>query len=157
MNLRFDAPWSSALTVISVCVTVVLLVAVFSGAVIATAGLAIVLVGAAAGAVRGYTVEPGALVIQRLGWETRLDLSGLDSAEVDPDAMRWAFRTFGLGGPFAFVGRYRSRSAGAFTAYATDRDLAVVLRWSNRTVVVTPDDPETFVTAVEAAARRADY
>lgn len=153
MTIRFDAPWSSALTLISVAMTVLLLVVVLNGAVVATAILAVVLVFAAVHSVRGYAVEPGVLVITRLGWETRLDLSGLESAEVDPDAMRRALRTWGIGGPFAFVGRYRSRSAGAFTAYATDRDLAVVLRWADRTVVVTPDDPETFVTAVEAAAR----
>ncbi len=154
MSIRFAAPWSSALTVISVGMTVVLLLAVLSGSVVATAILAVTFVGAAALAVRGYAVEPGALVIERPGWQTRIDLAGLESAEADPDAMRWAFRTWGVGGPFAFVGRYRSRSAGAFTAYATDRERAVVLRWPGRTVVVTPDDPETFVTAVEAAARR---
>ena len=67
--------------------------------------------------------------------------------------MRFAFRTLGIGGPFAFVGRYWSRRLGGFTAYATDRSRSVVmLRWPGRTVVVTPDDPGTFVAAVEAAA-----
>ena len=154
MTLRFSAPWSSALTVISVVLTVVLLVVVLNGAVVATALLAATFVGAAVCSVRGYAVEPGVLIIERLGWQTRIDLAGLESAEIDPDAMRWAFRTWGIGGPFAFVGRYWSRAVGGFTAYATDRDLAVVLRWPDRTVVVTPDDPETFATAVEAAAER---
>ncbi len=154
MTIRFAAPWSSTLTFISVVLTVALLAAVFEGAVVATAILAATFVGAAAFAVRGYAVEPGTLVIERLGWQTRIDLAGLVSAEANPDAMRWAFRTWGIGGPFAFVGHYRSRAVGAFTAYATDRDRAVVLRWPDRAVVVTPDDPETFVTAVEAAADR---
>lgn len=152
--LRFDAPWSSYLTFVSVLITVVLLVVVLSGAVVATALVGGSVVVAAVLSVRGYTVEPGELVIHRLGWNTRLDLSGLQSAEADPAAMRWAIRTCGIGGPFAFVGRHRNRRLGGFTAYATDRDRAVVLRWPHRTVVVTPDDPDAFATAVAAAAQR---
>lgn len=152
MTLRFDAPWSTSLTFLSTLMVVILVGALVTGAPVAALLVGATVVGAALYAVRGYAVEPGALVVYRLGWETRIDLAGLRSAEVDPDAMRWAFRTCGLGGPFAYVGRFRNRALGAFTAYATDRDLAVVLRWDHRTVVVTPDDPEAFAAAAEAAA-----
>ncbi|MGB3542439.1 PH domain-containing protein [Rubrivirga sp.] len=153
MRLTFDAPWSAPLTVISVLMVVVVIGAFASGAAIAVAVVLAILGVAGALAVRGYVVETDAVVIQRPGWETRLELRDLEDVEVDPDAMRFAFRTFGIGGPFAFVGRYRSGRVGGFTAYATDRSRSVVLRWPDKTVVVTPDDPETFVAAVEAAAR----
>ena len=156
MTLRFDAPWSSPLTLLTALVLGILAIAVWSGSTIAALLVGGSVVLAAYYSVRGYTVEPGVLVIHRLGWTTRLDLATLESAEVDPDAMRWSIRTWGMGGPFAFVGHYRSRPLGAYTAYATDRDLAVVLRWPDRTVVVTPDDPEAFAVAVEAASEASE-
>lgn len=152
MRLLYDAPWSRSLTLLSALMAVIVVGAYLSGALIA-AGIVLAIVALAGVlAVLGYAVEPGVVVVRRLGWETRLDLRDLDSVTADPDAMRHAWRTFGIGGPFAFVGRYRSKRAGAFSAYATDPDRSVVLRWPDRTIVVTPDDPESFVTAVEAAA-----
>lgn len=156
MTLRFAAPWSTPLRVITVVVVGAFVLAVVVGAPFAALVLGVTVGLAAVYAVRGYAVEPGTLVVYRTGWETRIDLAGLRSAEVDPDAMRGSFRTFGMGGPFAFVGRYRSRAVGPYMAYATDRDLAVVLRWDHQTVVVTPDDPEAFAAAAEAAAEAAD-
>ncbi|MEM1116477.1 MAG: PH domain-containing protein [Bacteroidota bacterium] len=156
MTIRFAAPWSTPLSLASALVFGILALMVGIGA---TAGAFVVIAVLAAAAyytVRGYAVEPGALVIDRLGWQTRLDLDGLESAEVDPDAMRGSIRTWGFGGPFAFVGRFRSRELGPYTAYATDRDLAVVLRWPDRTVVVTPDDPEAFAAAAEAASEASE-
>lgn len=152
MRLEFDAPWSTPLTIISAIMAAVVIGAFASGATVAVVLVFVVVALAGAFAVRGYTVETDAVIVRRPGWETRLDLDGLEDVEADPDAMTFALRTFGIGGPFAFVGRYRSGRVGPFTAYATDRARAVILRWPDRTVVVTPDDPDTFVAAVEAAA-----
>ena len=152
--LRFDAPWSRSLTRISLLLVAIAAVMLAVGAWPGVVLLGAVLVLAGALAVRGYTVEPGAVIIHRPGWQTRLDLSGLESAEPDPTAMRRSIRTFGIGGPFALVGCFRSSRIGAFRAYATDPARAVVLRWPGRTVVVTPDDPASFATAVETAAER---
>ena len=151
MHLRFAAPWSPLLGFVAAVLALAGFAVVAVGEPVAIAILAAVLVAAAALAVRGYVVEPDAVLVRRPGWTTRLDLAGLASVEADPDAFRGSIRTFGIGGPFAFVGRYRSRGLGGFTAYATDRARSVVLRWPDRTVVVTPDDPDTFVAAVEAA------
>ena len=155
MSLRFDAPWSTALTGISLLLAAVAAVLLWAGATTGAVVLGAVVALAGALAVRGYAVEPGVVVVQRPGWQTRLSLRGLESVGADPDAMRFAWRTWGIGGPFAFVGRYRSGRTGWFSAYATDRDRSVVLRWPDRTVVVTPDDPDAFVTAVETAAEAA--
>ena len=154
MPLRFDAPWSTFLRVITVGVFGILGGAVLAGAQVAVGVLASALAIAALLSVRGYVVELGTVRVLRLGWATTLDLRDLDAVERDPEAMRRAWRVFGMGGPFAFVGRFRSRAAGAFSAYATDPSRAVVLRWVDRTVVVTPDDPEAFVAAVETASER---
>ena len=97
---------------------------------------------------RGYEVTTDALHILHLGWRLRLPLAGLVAVAVDPEAMRDAHMTFG-GGRFAdFFRTFRNRRLGDFTAFVTDRDRTVVLRFKDRIVVVSPADPEGFVAAV---------
>ena len=101
-------------------------------------------------AVRGYALESDTLQIQRLGWRTEISLNQLESATIDSHAMDRSIRTWGNGGLFAFVGHFWNRKLGAYYAYATKLDHAVVLEFPDRRLVVTPDDPERFVHAVTA-------
>ena len=95
--------------------------------------------------IRGYVITDDAILIRRLFWTTRLVRAGLKSAESVPKAMSKCLRTCGNGGGFSFTGWYWSKSLGFFRAYVTDLNRTVVLRFEKRTVVVSPDDPEDFV------------
>lgn len=112
------------------------------------------LVAGAAFIVRGYVLTDSALVIQRMGWVNRLDLSRLTSAEVDPDALRGSLRLFGNGGFFSFTGWFRNKKLGVYRAYATDTKRIVVLRFAEKTVVITPDDPQKFVQKINTNKAR---
>lgn len=94
--------------------------------------------------VRGYVVTDALLIIKRLGWGTRLDLSRLTAVEVDPHALEGSMRLFGNGGFFSFSGWYRNKKLGVYRLFATDSKRAVVLRFSDKAVVVTPEDPQKF-------------
>lgn len=48
---------------------------------------------------------------------------------------------------------YWSRGLGHFRAFVTDLKRVVVLRFERRTVVVSPDQPEGFVRAIDARCR----
>ena len=152
MPFHFDAPWSRWLTAITALLLGVAAWAAVGGYHEAAGVMAALLLVTAALSVRGYAVEPGAVRVLRPGRTTDLSLRGLESVEVDEGAMRRSWRVFGMGGPFALVGWFRSGAVGPFRAYATDPKRAVVLRWADRAVVVTPDDPAAFVAAVEASA-----
>ena len=80
---------------------------------------------------------------QAIGDALILDCSRwLDSiVEIDPEAMRGAHMTFGSGRFADFFRTFRSDRLGRFRAFATDHDRAVVLRFADHTVVVTPADP----------------
>ena len=110
---------------------------------------ALTLVLSACWMIRGYVLSGESLLIQRLGWQSRLDLTGLVSAEADPEAMAKSLRTFGNGGLFCFCGRFRNTKLGAYRAYATDPKRSVVLKFQNQTVVVTPDRPDDFVASIK--------
>jgi hypothetical protein len=60
----------------------------------------------------------------------------------------------GNGGFFAFTGYFRNKELGAYRAFMTDRRLAVVLRFPDRVIVVSPDRPEDFVSAISLYASR---
>jgi hypothetical protein len=112
--------------------------------------LAIVLV-AVTFAIRGYSVTDGKLLIHRLGWSTKFDLSRLTSVEVSPGATMGSIRTLGIGGLFGFVGHYHNEILGPYKAYATNEFNTVVLDLDGEKIVVTPDKPDEFAEAVEAA------
>jgi hypothetical protein len=108
--------------------------------------VALVVVGIAAlWTVRGYSVTPDRILVHRLLWATRLPRAGLTSATYAPDAMARSIRLFGNGGLFGVVGWFSNRQLGRYRAWVTDPRHTVVLRWADRTVVVSPSPPELFV------------
>ena len=151
---HFRAPMSSKLKILT---------AVFIGMMVAVlflvpppANLPVLLIVALtmAFSVRGYSVRPGMLLVHRLGWSTKIPLDGLISAEAEPNATIGSIRVFGIGGAFAFVGRFRNSTLGSYRAYVTDPAFCVVLDFGSETVVVTPDSPARFLEVLLCGARR---
>lgn len=101
-------------------------------------------------AVWGYSVQDGAVVVHRLAWTTRFDLESLQDVEVDPDVLANSSHIWGSGGFFALTGRYRHSRLGRVRVYASSSTNGVVLYLADGPVVLTPDDPDAFVDAVEA-------
>jgi hypothetical protein len=152
MRKHFRAPWGAKLKLTTGLFAVALIaVAVTTGGWGSAVAL-IILVAAAAFAVRGYSVVDGRLLIHRLGWATKFDLADLTRVEVDPGATMGSLRSLGIGGLFGFVGRFYNQVLGSYRAYATNDLNTVVMVFDGETIVVTPDDPQAFVEAVGAAS-----
>jgi len=156
ITIRFDAPWSRAVrntTVLSLIILALpMLVAIFAptkppllAIVLLLALPPLIIARTFAGRVRGYTLTEQEIVVHRGFWDTRLTLKGLRSVNSDADAMRGSARVFGNGGLFSITGRFWNRKLGWYRAYATDRSRAVVLRYADRTIVITPHDPQQFI------------
>ena len=154
MGDHFRAPWGVKLwTVTCGVLSVLAFVAWRSGPPTFSALLAIT-IAAAAFMVRGYSVVDGQLLIHRLGWSTKFDLSELTAAEFSPGATLGSARVMGIGGLFGFIGRFRNEMLGVYRAYATDSANTVVLDFGGSKVVVTPDKPAEFVAALETRTSR---
>ena len=162
--MRFGAPWSTSVRWITgITVTFLAILVIFGISQVEEIGTvssillvllivvvpALTLVVSACWMIRGYVLSGESLLIQRLGWQSRLDLTELVSAEADPEAMAKSLRTFGNGGLFCFCGRFRNTKLGAYRAYATDPKRSVVLKFQDQTVVVTPDRPDDFVASIK--------
>lgn len=155
---HYAAHWGTALVVVSSLTTILCLgCALFvlknggMGYLISLSILALV-IGCALFGIRGYTITPEAILVHRLFWTTRLPRTGLQSAVFEPDVMRSSIRTFGNGGFFSFSGFYRNKTLGTYRAFVTDLHQTVVLRYGQRTVVVSPAFPEEFVHDLDLTA-----
>ena len=154
---HYEAPWSTSLIVMSV-LTIVVCLGVSVGAWweaqvghhpaplqwVALLPL-VILFGCTLCTIRGYSISSDSILVHRLMWSTALPRAGLQSAQVEPEAMRGSLRTFGNGGAFSFTGFYYNKRLGSYRAFVTDPRRAVVLRYANRRVVLSPAAPQDFV------------
>lgn len=104
----------------------------------------VIYLGALLFIIRSYVLTDHSLLVQRLLWSNSIDLSQVRSVEVNPQAMTKSIRTFGNGGLFSFSGRFRNKQLGPYRAFATKPKNSVVLKLGDRTIVVTPDQPQRF-------------
>jgi Bacterial PH domain len=155
-TIEFRAPWSKTVrraTVLSLVVLALpVLAAIFAPAqpplpvaILLIAVPPLIVAEAFAARVRGYTLTEDAITVRRGFWNTRLPLAGLRSVTGDVEAMRGSMRVFGNGGLFSITGRFWNRKLGWYRAFATDPGRAVVLRYADRTIVITPHDPQQFI------------
>jgi PH (Pleckstrin Homology) domain-containing protein len=165
-SIEFRAPWSASLRTMTVTSMGVMALVVM-GAIVARPPLLaavllialplIIVASTVAGRVRGYTLTEDAITVHRGSWDTRLPLTGLRSVTGDVDAMRGSIRVLGNGGVFAFTGRFWNSKLGWYRAFATDPGRAVVLRYANRTIVISPHDPQHFIMRARTLLKVADF
>jgi hypothetical protein len=102
--------------------------------------------------VRRYRLREDELMVERAFRTVRLPLAGLKDAAPDRDAMRGAWKIRGNKGLGTISGRFRSKRLGRFDAYLSDAEHAVVLRWPDRCVVISPEQHFFFIETVRKRA-----
>lgn len=152
------APWSRAVVVVSVAVTAGC--PALSGYLFAQKGVPLALallpvmlvVGVFPFRIREYEWTGDALRVRRIFWTTRIPAGRVTEARYDPDALRGSVRLFGIGGLFVIDGWFWNRRLGRYRACLTDPERAVVLRFADRIVVISPEDPDAFLAAIRSYA-----
>lgn len=104
--------------------------------------------------ITGFSVQRGNLVVHSLVWSKSFVLCELVDIRVEPGITLGSMRTFGSGGLFASIGYFTNQALGNYLGYMTDPQNAVVVEFTNRLVVVTPEDPQGLQEAVLAEYRR---
>ena len=163
MMKTFKAPWAVSLKLITVIISSLLIaipiVGVVKGiandslihSIIAFAPL-LILLGAALFTIFSYHIRNKQLWVRRLLWHSKIDLSGLQEVFTDPHVMKASWRLFGNGGLFSFTGTFKNKKLGVYRAFATQPHNAVVLSFdSGKTIVITPDQPQAMMDALQAS------
>jgi hypothetical protein len=121
--------------------------------VLATSPLPVlILVIGAAFAPRQYQITGDSILVGRLfAKDVKIPLSEVYS--IEPVSYKYVFkksiRIMGSGGGFGIYGDFSSPSLKYFKAYMTRRDKLVLVRTPDKPFVLTPDDPEGFIAAVQ--------
>ena len=99
----------------------------------------------------GYTVEGPDVLVRR--WIGSVRIAGVSTARrATPEDLARTVRLFASGGMFGYYGLFRNSKLGSTWWYVTDRDKAVVLTSSGKHVLVSPDDPDLFLSMLNAPA-----
>ena len=102
----------------------------------------------------GYALSDVSILVKRLAGDVRIPLDGIcDVRRVSRDdlfdSIRLA-RSPGCDGMFGYYGKYRMSSLGDCTWYLTNRNNAVAIVTAAETVLVSPDNVDEFLAAVQA-------
>jgi len=154
----FGAHHDRMTQIISRSVVVVLvvlpLIAMRSGAV--AVGLALVSVAvialAHAYSPRSFEISDGTFRVKRLIGDVVFPLTSLRFVrDANPADFRGSVRLWGSGGLFGYYGLFWSKALGKSKWYVTDRSKAVVVTDGDQTVLVSPEDHDGFVAAMQRA------
>ncbi len=97
-----------------------------------------------------YKIVSNELIICRPVWNVHIKRATIKSmAIMDQSQIVETVRTFGVGGVFGYYGCFANYTLGSMTWYATRKDSAVLINTvDNKRIVVTPNEPEQFVAAL---------
>lgn len=109
----------------------------------------LVVILAALHTVRGYEIDSdGIHVLRPIG--RHCIARGPTRIDADPNALRWALRTFGNGGFFSFSGRFRLRDYGKARVWVTDVNQCLVIHSEQGVGVVSPAAGAAFIQRAQA-------
>jgi hypothetical protein len=142
------APLDTRAKLLTLCVVALLAVVGRENPLALLILMGLIVLATAVFGIRGYRVTGDEIQVRHYGWSQRWALRDMVDATMRPGVVAGSMRTFGIGGFFGYVGRFRNGMLGNYHAYLTDSSRAVVLRFVNDTLVVSPADPLAFVSQV---------
>jgi hypothetical protein len=95
-----------------------------------------------------FMIEEDVLVLGK----KRYPLQGATDVVRDAGVLKGAFKRCGNGGLGAITGSFKSKKYGKFYVFLTGTENAVVVRWADQAVAVSPADPEFFILSARKAA-----
>ncbi len=100
---------------------------------------------------KSYEITDAGLLIHRPAGIVKIGRSRISGvAEVEPKTIRFAIRTFGIGGVFGYFGSFYTSYYGSMTWYVTDIKKPVLLITNDKKkILVSPGDKETFIGEVK--------
>ena len=152
--MAFSASYDRFTKIVSAFVCLVMFFAIFAShnIVIATLALVVIVVSFAYSP-RGYILSGRSIVVRRLAGPARVALDDVrEVRRATADDLRGCIRLWGSGGLFGYYGLFSSSELGKFTEYATSRNNAVIVITGTKTVIFSPDDVESFMSSIRAAA-----
>lgn len=101
----------------------------------------------------GYTLTHDILTVHRPISDVTYSLQTLDSVSiVTKEQLKFTIRTFGVGGLWGYYGKFYNSVYGKMTWYLTRRDQMVLIKTDNKTILLSPDDIDSFTHRLKSVA-----
>ncbi len=149
-RIHFSAPLCRNLVISSITISLVLILAELFYTGRSVISVLVLLSLYLVFSVKGYSIINKKLLIHHIGWSSKYELNSLEGIEINPQAMSGSIRLFGINFLFAAVGYFRNEITGKYLAFATKPENSLVLRFSDKCVVITPDNPCAMKASLEA-------
>lgn len=152
--MSFSASFDRTTKILStvVCLGLLAVILAVHSVMLASLSLLVIFLGYAYSP-RGYRLEGRALLVARLAGTVRIALDGIrEVRRATPEDYSGSIRLWGSGGLFGYYGLFRTAKLGKSTWYMTNRSRGVVVTTAAKTVIVSPDDSDGFLSAIQAAA-----
>jgi hypothetical protein len=148
---EYAAGYDRTTKIVSAIVTVVLLAAMTFGR-LGFLGPLILLI-AYAYSPRGYAVSDNSLIVRRWVGDVRIPLNMIREVSIARNGeLSGALRLWGSGALFGYYGLFRTTALGNSWWYLTNRANCVVIKTTGKTFVVSPNDVDGFVAALNAGS-----
>jgi hypothetical protein len=97
-----------------------------------------------------YMIDGQQLIVHRVLNNVVVERSRISTVSLlEAKQVRGSIRTFGVGGLFGYFGRFYHYGIGGMTWYATRRNhLVLIVTIDGQKIIVTPDDTEAFISAL---------
>ena len=100
--------------------------------------------------VKNYEVTDRELIIHKPFGKTIYPRNEIETVQqIDRRLLRFAIRTFGIGGVFGYYGEFYTGKLGSMTWYRTQLSNPVMIRTAKKKIVFSPDDPEKLIAALQ--------
>ena len=148
----FAASYDRTSKIISAVIAIIFVFVILATKSILVSCLAAVLfIVAYAYSPRRYTISEDSIIVHRLIGSVRIALDGAREARpARSDDLDGAIRLWGNGGLFGYYGLFRTSRLGKCWWYVTNRKNAVVVVTKRKAALVSPDDVEGFLAAIQA-------
>jgi hypothetical protein len=99
---------------------------------------------------KSYEINEKSLIIKRPFKDVVIDRRQIASAApIECSKLRWAIRTFGVGGLFGYFGKFWNKEFGDMTWYASQRSHTVLIITNDQQkIILTPDEEVDFIKEV---------
>lgn len=104
--------------------------------------------------VTGYTLTASKLTIHRPISDVTYSRQTIESVRiVTKEQLKFTIRTFGVGGFWGYFGKFYNSVYGKMTWYVTRRDQLVLIKTEKNTILLSPDDIDSFINDLEKSAQ----
>jgi len=151
--MPFSASYDRTTRIVSAVVCLGLLAVVFAvhSLILGCLSLLVLLLGFAYSP-RGYVLEGRSIWVNRAAGRVRIALDDVREARrATPDDFRGCVRLWGSGGLFGYYGLFSTTRLGKSTWYVTNRKNCVIVIGGGKTVLFSPDDPDSFLATIRTA------